>query len=159
MRENADIALVTQGHVDIALELQRQTNLAGTDETSPGVRADETDVWTDEEVYIPRQHDPRRPDWNRRYLEAVKERYWWEGRNKLVAIDVEIKKAALTNSVMNKWRYKMYRRMLKAGEPLPPLVVVRDPTGHLRIVDGNHRAQAAMDEGVKTLVAVEIVPV
>ena len=68
-------------------------------------------------------------------------------------IEVSVADLVMTNPVANRARHGMYSRILAAGEAVPPLVVEELAGGKLRVVDGNHRTQAARDVGVSRLVA------
>ena len=101
------------------------------------------DAWTDGAITIPRRRAARAA-YDKRYLAAVKERYEQEGFV-LTHIAVDARELERSNVVMNKARYEMYRQMLLSGATVPPLVVTELVGGTLRILDGNHRTQAAID--------------
>ena len=108
--------------------------LAGTDKRD----------WTDGTVTIPRGRTARRVAYDRRYLEEVRTRFGGP-RIRLTPIRVDARKLELANAVVNRERYRMYRKMLQAGDAVPPLIVENVGGAKLRVIDGNHRTQAALD--------------
>ena len=102
--------------------------------------------WTDGKMSIPRGPSLRRKQYDKQYLEAVEERFG--GPNfKLSPMLVSVPLLVKTNLAVNRERYDLYKRMLSAGDDVPPIVV--EPMGDaFRILDGNHRTQAAMDVNV-----------
>ena len=106
--------------------------------------------WTDGTVSIPRGprgRAARRAAYDKRYLAAVKERFGGP-RFRLKLITVDARGLMMSNAVVNQERYGMYKRMLRAGDKVPPLVVEdisASGAPSLRVIDGNHRTQAALD--------------
>lgn len=107
--------------------------------------------WTDGFIRIPRWSDPRRVEWERVFV-ALCEREFLKPGQRFEPVAVPTAEAAVVpkNGIVNYDRYFLYKAMLEAGEPVPPIVVER--YGDLfYIPDGNHRTYAARAAGVKTL--------
>lgn len=96
---------------------------------------------------IPSQHDPRRPDYDRKHVAKIVE-VFGKGRGmNLTPKMVQLSDLAVNSSgnlAVNKSKYNLYRRMLSAGDRLPPIVVEKDGLKY-NIVDGSHRVQAILD--------------
>lgn len=111
--------------------------------------------WTDGTVSIPKGRTAERRRYDALYLEALRKRFGG-ARVRLTPIQVDPNELRMTNAAVNRERYGMYRRMLRAGDAVPPLVVENiGGRGErvLRILDGNHRTQAALDLGKRRLPA------
>lgn len=125
-----------------------------------------TNAWTDgDSVYnaqaqlvpkiaIPKGESTDRHSWDANFRTAVERVFG----NKLTPVRVPVDPAITINNnpVKNTARYQMYRRMLQAGERLPPIIVkphgknARDENMYF-VVDGNHRWFAALAEGAQEL--------
>jgi hypothetical protein len=112
-------------------------------------------AWTDGEVTIPAAGTTERKDYDRRYYAAVEERFGGS-RVTLERITVGIGDLVLTNLVVNQARYKLYSQMLSAGDAVPVLVVEKVGGGKLRVIDGNHRAAAALEAGIQEMEAIAL---
>ena len=80
------------------------------------------EYWTDGVVSIPKGRTTARRAYNTRYREAVIERYG-SPRVRLSPMWVDARCLTMTNAVVNQARYEMYKRMLREGDTVPPLVV------------------------------------
>lgn len=110
--------------------------------------------WSDGRIAIPRAGDPARVDWDRRFVEAVLA-YFGTASSRYEAVVVPTSEAVVVhaNGVRNYDRYDLYRAILGAGEPAPPIYV--EPLGaSFYIKDGNHRTYAARAVGVTHLVGI-----
>ena len=125
-------------------------------------------------VYRPRIAIPKadvlpeeRADYNRRFEQAIRSSFTrLTGEEFMVPVEPpDVSKDKLRSRVSNAnevkipQRFEMYRRMLQAGEDLPPVVATRTigPDGEPRyyILDGNHRYFASQAEGVPFIRALE----
>jgi hypothetical protein len=96
--------------------------------------------WTDGEISIPKHGTARRRAYDRAHRVLVLRSF----RGTLTPLEVDARELSRTNAVVNRERYALYKRMLRAGDTVPALVVERIG-GYLYVVDGNHRTQAAID--------------
>ena len=100
--------------------------------------------WTDGRVSIPRKRSPRRAAYNADYLGALVLHYSRLGCVCFTNTTIDPRKTCPTNPIKDYERLDLYRRMLRAGDTVPPLVV--EYIGeYLFVQDGNHRRQAALD--------------
>lgn len=109
-----------------------------------------SDDWGTAQIYIPSKNHPERTQYDSNYLSAIKEHY-----GSVTPVKVPLTGLSFRNDIKNKPRYDLYRKMVRAGDRLPPAVVRRTAAGY-EVLDGNHKGQAARDEGAKTLDAVEV---
>lgn len=101
-------------------------------------------------VTIPGSLHPDRKAYDESYLNRVQQAYGGFDHK-----DIDISKLQAGNSgrgVINKDRYKLYHKMLSAGDTVPPVVVRQTPSGY-QLVDGTHRLQAAVATKTKKLPA------
>jgi hypothetical protein len=96
--------------------------------------------WTDGEMSIPKHGTARRRAYDGAHRVLVLRSF----RGTLTPLEVDARELSRTNAVVNRERYALYKRMLRAGDMVPALVVERIG-GYLYVVDGNHRTQAAID--------------
>jgi hypothetical protein len=125
-------------------------------------------------VYRPRIAIPKadvlpeeRADYDRRFEQAIRAAFSrMTGEEFMVPVEpLDVARDKLRRRVTNAnevkvpQRWEMYRRMLRAGETLPPVVATRKlgPDGETRyhVLDGNHRYFAAQAEGVPFIRALE----
>lgn len=109
-----------------------------------------SDDWGQSRLSIPSADHPDRQKYDESYLAALRGQY---GDVKPVKVGTE--QLTATKDVADQSRYKLYRKMLRAGDRLPPLVVQKTASGY-RVVDGNHKLHAARAEGGSQLDAVEV---
>ena len=111
--------------------------------------------WTDGHIAIPRACDPRRVVWDGRFLRATLD-YFGRGLPgfEVVLVSTDETRVVHANGIRNHDRFELYRSMLAAGEPVPPIYVEPSAQG-LLIRDGNHRTYAARAEGIPFLVGVK----
>ena len=95
---------------------------------------------------IPHITNPKRLIWNDKYLHNIKETFV-KNEEQISECWVNITKVSGGDLPSNKERIKLYRRMLKNGDELPPVVLRYDSDG-LRLIDGNHRQEACFQCGV-----------
>jgi 8-oxo-dGTP pyrophosphatase MutT (NUDIX family)/predicted double-glycine peptidase len=108
-------------------------------------------------VSIPVAGSPERQDWDQRYHQQLVQ-VFAQGRPEMLRpLKIPTDAASGTNMPVNKDRLNLYRRMARAGEPLPPVIVRRNGLGYT-LIDGNHRQEAARQAGHTELHAYEIVP-
>lgn len=107
-------------------------------------------------IRIPVAGHPSRREWDKRYIEKVKATWGHMGELRGRSVDIgQLDTFGSGNPVVNQDRYNLYRRMLRAGDKLPPLVVRRNGL-KFDIIDGSHRAQAALDHGVGKVDVIEV---
>ena len=108
-------------------------------------------------IRIPVNGTPERRAWNRKYLQGVADAFSGGNLGGLRSIKVPLADPGLqgSNMAVNQDRLRLYRRMLSAGDRLPPVVVQRAGQGW-KLLDGNHRLEAARALGHSQLHAVEV---
>lgn len=108
-------------------------------------------------IRIPVNGTPERRAWNRKYLQGVADAFAGGNLGGLRSIKVPLADPSLqgSNMAVNQDRLRLYRRMLSAGDRLPPVVVQRAGQGW-KLLDGNHRLEAARALGHSQLHAVEV---
>jgi hypothetical protein len=97
-------------------------------------------------ISIPGRKHAQRGAWDASYHAAVTARY---GKTRPATVDV----GGLVggNQPIKSERVRLYVRMLRAGDRLPPIV-----TRGNAVVDGNHRVEAARIAGVPRLAALSL---
>jgi 8-oxo-dGTP pyrophosphatase MutT (NUDIX family) len=105
-------------------------------------------------VRFPTVRNPDRDKWNNSYQQELERQFG--GRDVILREhQVPVKIAIPHNRVVNHNRLDVYRRMLQAGDSVPP-IVGRYESGKFRLLDGSHRLEAARQLGVKYLPAMVI---
>lgn len=112
-----------------------------------------SDDWGNKRITIPSMEHPDRPNYDKGYGEALTAHY-----GALRPVKVTTDQLVPKNDVHDKSRYNLYRKMYRAGETLPPMVVKRNSSGLYDILDGNHKYHAVKAEGGGHVNAVEQVP-
>lgn len=112
----------------------------------------EGSYWHTPDLRIPHNTNPKRLIWNEAYLAKVQE-IFVKNEEAFEIHDIDITKVPGYNTPINKERVKLYRRMLKAGEELPPVVVRYDEHG-FSLLDGNHRQEACIQTGITNVKAI-----
>jgi 8-oxo-dGTP pyrophosphatase MutT (NUDIX family)/GNAT superfamily N-acetyltransferase len=141
--------LPDQHNRDLVAELGAQA----PNELEKGARA-----WKSKDgVTIPAAGTPERAVWDQKYHAALVQSFAGGNPQALRPLTIPTDAATGSNMAVNKDRLSMYRRMARAGEPLPPVVVRRSGQG-FNLIDGNHRQEAARAAGLPELAAYEIVP-
>lgn len=111
--------------------------------------------WTGQDgIRIPVHNSTERSNYNKVFNETLHEVFGNRGRE-LAPIKVNTSELTPSNQIVNSDRYKLYGRMVRAKDPLPPIVVQRSGNGY-NIIDGNHRFYAARDGNLNLLDAFEI---
>ncbi len=105
---------------------------------------------------IPGDAHPNRAAYDAAYHNAVAAHYANGDRNAVKPLRVPVADVEPNNEVKDQDRFKLYRRMLRAGDRVPPIVVVPKPGGGYRSPDGSHRLHAAVAEGVSHLDALVV---
>lgn len=111
-----------------------------------------SDDWGNKRISIPSIEHPDRPTYDKNYRAALDAHY---GAG-LKPIKVTTENCHPKNEVYDTSRYNLYRKMYRAGDRLPPMVVKRNPAGHYDILDGNHKFHAVKAEGGGKMDAVEV---
>jgi len=107
-------------------------------------------------VSIPASGGDERRSYDKKFVAGIKESFGHLGEMKARTIPIaDIAHESSGNRVVNKHRYNLYRRMLAAGDRLPPIVVRRGGLKY-NVIDGSHRIAAALDHGQSQLHAIEI---
>ena len=116
----------------------------------PKVLKSEAKYWRANGIKIPHSSSGKRLIWDEAYLAKCQEVF---GAGEVV--DIDISKVRGYNVPASKERVGLYKKMLGAGEVLPPVVVRYDSDG-FNLIDGNHRQEACQQIG-KTLVKALVV--
>ena len=133
-----------QAFAKLHAERMPQVAMKHTFETAVGdwLQKSITFFRTKDGASIPASSNPERADFDSRYLAKAEQLFVVSGTQRLVPIKVETAKLHGYNLPVMKERVRLYERMLKAGETLPPIIVRR--SGDLfSLLDGNHRQKAA----------------
>lgn len=103
---------------------------------------------------IPKGDGPERRAWDANYRRAIENVFG--DKLTLVMASTDPEKTVNRNPIRNRDRYEMYRRMIRAGERLPPIVVRQEGPNKYYVLDGNHRWSAAQAAGVPEIEALLI---
>lgn len=106
-----------------------------------------------EEIEFPKAGTPEREALEGKFKEAYQRRY---PNSELRPVRIPLARISDSNRVYNKRRYNLYARMAQDGDPLPPVAVQNDGRQY-RLLDGNHRLNAAHKAGLTHLVGYEVV--
>lgn len=105
---------------------------------------------------IPKHGTPERDSWNKRFLKAAIQGLGLGFKPK--AVQVKPSETTPRNAPVNSARLDLYKKMAKAGEPLPPIAVERTAHGWY-VTDGNHRIAAhSAVNGDTPIEALDITP-
>lgn len=122
-------------------------NLGLQDKTLKSERA----YWLGKDgLRIPKENSPQRLIWDEAYLSQIKKTADGLMTEEYV---VDISKVNGYNTIKNNDRVTLYKRMLVAGEALPPVILKYDSDG-LTLVDGCHRQEALLQSGLNFTKAV-----
>ena len=115
-------------------------------------------VWVGGGIKIPATGTPERHIWNQNYKQAIAN-YFTDGRvDKLKEVIVPVSKLQTAHMVPSgSARTRLYHRMVRAGDEMPPMVIKPIRGGKYNISDGNHRHGVAVANNlthVKALVPV-----
>jgi len=106
---------------------------------------------------IPKSGTPARKDWDKEYHKRLVDVFAGGDKERLKLVKIPVTPALSgTNFAGNKDRLNLYSRMIRGGDKLPPAVVKRNGIGW-HVVDGNHRAQAALNAQVPEMLAYELI--
>lgn len=108
-------------------------------------------------IKIPRMGTPERKDWDHEFRYRISQVFTNGDNKRLKRIRIPVDKAFGSNMAVNKDRLKLYTRMARGGDILPPVVVRRSGQG-FHLIDGNHRQAAAQAAGLTHLDAYELLP-
>lgn len=108
---------------------------------------------------IPVHGTPEREEWNKRYHEFANREFGGGGAYTLkpMTLHPSVLENSGSNMPVNKERLKLYTRMARGGDPLPPVVVRRSGQGY-HLIDGNHRLAAALATKMPAIQVLEAVP-
>jgi hypothetical protein len=108
--------------------------------------------WTDSRIRIPRATDRARRDYDLRFIAETVTCFAPHAEDfEVVVVPTNETQVVHANGIRNHDRYDLYRAMLSAGEPVPPIYVER-LGARFYIRDGNHRTFAARAVGVPCLI-------
>lgn len=146
---------LVQGVISLGRELQTADDQLAKHEKAPKVWR--SAGWGLDAVSIPSVDHPQRKDFDAKYHAAVAEQMANGDSRAVRPLTVKVDELEGGNSrgIVNPDRYRLYRRMLRAGDKVPPVVVQR-AGDRWRLLDGTHRHIAARDEGVTELPALEL---
>lgn len=102
-----------------------------------------SDDWGAARISIPSKDHPDRPKYDHNYLSALRGHY---GTN-LKPATVGTEDLEHMNEVHSKPRYDLYRKMVREGDRLPPIVLQKKPGNKYLVLDGNHKVHATRAEG------------
>lgn len=112
--------------------------------------ADAGPPWTEGELVLPRAGDPARFEFDERIVDSMLLSVPYFETLAAVVVPVARAVAAGQGKVHDR-RVDLYRLILRAGEPVPPILVERAGE-QWRVLDGSNRVEAARLEGVANLV-------
>lgn len=104
---------------------------------------------------IPKSKTQTRKKWDQDYMASLAYNFAGGDLKRLRPIQVPTEHNMGSNMAVNKSRLALYKRMLKAKDRLPPVVVRRNGIG-FSLLDGNHRLEAARQSGHTHIHAVEV---
>ncbi len=107
--------------------------------------------WGAERVSIPGKDHPDRAKYDQAYLDSIRHHHG----HGLTPTVVGTEELDHEPEVHSKTRFDLYRKMFRAGERLPPIVVQRKGKRY-QVLDGNHKVHAARAEGGGKLDAVVV---
>ncbi len=102
-----------------------------------------SDDWGTARISIPSKDHPDRPKYDQNYAAALRGHY---GTN-IKPATVGTEQLEHVNEVHSKPRYDLYRKMVREGDRLPPIVLQRLPANRYKVLDGNHKVHASRAEG------------
>lgn len=103
---------------------------------------------------IPSKDNSKRLIWDEKYRDLAIETFV-KNDERVLDCYVDVHQVKGYNTAVNKPRLKLYKRMLNAGESLPPVLLRYDADG-LNLLDGNHRQEAAIQTGIKYIKALVV---
>jgi 8-oxo-dGTP pyrophosphatase MutT (NUDIX family) len=106
-------------------------------------------------IKIPKYGTRTRKKWDAQYLTDLATSFAGGDVGRLRPIQIPTDQNLGSNMAVNKSRLALYKRMLKAKDRLPPVVVKRVGMGY-HLLDGNHRLEAARQHGLGLIHAVEV---
>jgi len=115
----------------------------------------ETNPWRGEPIRIPKAGTKARKQYDKEFKTNIAENFAGGDLTRLKPVRVPLTEHLGSNMAVNQSRLKLYKRMLKAGDKLPPAVVKRMGEG-FHLLDGNHRAEAARHAGLPYIDAFEV---
>jgi minimal CRISPR polymerase domain/ParB-like nuclease domain len=152
----AAVTALANSVVEMARGIQQQEQTLQKAQGGPKVYRERTQGFS-KPVEIPGREHPNRGSYDQGYLNAIASHYTKGDVKALKPLRVPVASLSGGNSAgaVNKDRLALYRKILAAGDEVPPVVVQRAGEGY-RLLDGTHRAAAAQAQGVEDLPAVEV---
>lgn len=106
---------------------------------------------------IPSFKHKDRADYDKRFLQATAN-YFTDGDvSRFVPKKIPLHALSPSNAPINEHRLDVYKRMYRAGDRPPPVLVAKEGRGW-RVVDGNHRYHAALGSDTTHVDAYELQP-
>lgn len=105
-------------------------------------------------ISIPKWGTKSRVEWDANYHQALARAFAGGDMARLRPVQVPSSVSG-GNMAVNKSRLSLYKRMVKAKDRLPPVVVKRIGLNY-HLLDGNHRAAAAQASGLQMMHAFEV---
>ncbi len=146
-----DFEIAEEGFVDEAGNFYDRPT--ATEMSQPVIKSDQppaeeikkTEFKSADGIKIPAKYHPARRAYDKAHVEKVSQAF---GQNmdikpRMVQMS-DLATASSGNMVINKSRYNLYRRMLAAGDRLPPIVIRKNGMKY-DIIDGSHRVSAVLD--------------
>lgn len=107
-------------------------------------------------IRIPHSSNPERVEYEQDFFKQADE-IFGRGQGRILRlVKVETSQLQGCNLPVNNDRLRLYERMLKAGDKLPPVVVQRAGDSY-SLLDGNHRHQASQNVNHALMDALEVV--
>jgi len=105
-------------------------------------------VWIGGGTRIPALGTPERQLWDNNYKQAVAN-YFTDGKPHLLKpVKVPVASLEANHFVSgNEAKTRLYHRMVRAGDKMPPMVLGKEGKGY-RVIDGNRRLNVALENGL-----------
>jgi hypothetical protein len=143
---------VVQGLIAMGRQLQ-----AGDEQLAKAIGSPRR-MWVGGGSKIPAMGTPERKNWDNNYLSAVAN-YFSDGKVHLLKpVKVPVSSLDANHIVSgNEGKDRLYHRMVRAGDKMPPIVVSPKSGNRFKVIDGNRRLEVARANGLTHLDA--LVPV
>lgn len=124
---------------------------------SNSIQKSEAPTWRSQDgLIIPLAGTTAREELNSHLLDSVIDSYAGGDSSRIKKNKVNLKDIDVEKLPTSKDRVDLYQQMLANGEELPPLIVRRDDSGGLFLIDGANRFKALAESGVDKVWVYEI---
>jgi len=125
---------------------------------SEPIEKSESPTWLSADgLIIPVAGTPARELFNKHLLDAVIDSYAGGDSSRIKKNKVNLKDISVEQLPTSKDRVDCYKQMLSSGEELPPIIVRKDDSGGLFLIDGANRFKALAESGAEKIWVYEIV--